>query len=130
METSLREHQSLVPLYVQLASLVRTSVPAPLTRPGRKNLAKAQVPDLPAMFTDIARAAGVQLVGVAPQVRPPQGAGSSLVVVTRVHGSFPAFREYLMRVGRHPAVLRTSKATIRKADMGEELELEVWMGVD
>ena len=130
LEAALREHQALLPMHAELAALTRTALHPALARPGRTNLTKAQVPELPATFAAMARAAGVELCAVTPQVLPPRGEGNSLSVVTRVRGSFPALRAYLVGVGRHPAVRRMTRATIRKLDVGEELELESLMGVD
>ncbi len=129
LDTALKEHEALVPVYAMLQQQNERTTLAPLPTPARNPLLIESLTDLPNLFEGMARDAGLQLVSATPQVRSLRDGNEALRMDARVRGEYRNMKALLMLLGELPYIERIEGVSVDVVEAGKEMRLTIWLGI-
>lgn len=130
-QSHLLEQEMVKPLKGELDRMILQQAPNGLEAPARAPLRSAELPRLPELFQTPARAAGLELVQLSPDVQTLVSGGyRHLTVSATVAGDCSRFHPYLVSVCRLPFLAELRQIAIRRTGPGKvEMMVTVMLSV-
>ena len=115
----LLEQEMVKPLKTELDRIIMQQAPSGLETPARTPLRSAELPRLPELFQQPARAAGLELVQLSPDVQTLASEDyRQLIVSATVSGNCSQFHSYLVAVCRMPFLAELRQVAVRRTGPG------------
>jgi hypothetical protein len=119
----------LLPLYMKLVEKSEASVPDKLILPSRKSLSKNNIDLIPSFIKGIARKSGMKVIAINPDLTTLTTKKDLLLIYATVRGSFFDVRNFLIELGKVPAVDHIEEIDIRQKVTDKECKLKLWLAV-
>jgi hypothetical protein len=119
----------LLPLYMKLVEKSEASAPDKLSLPSRKALSKNNIDLIPSLIKGIARKSGMQVITIKPDLTTLATKKDLLLIYATVRGSFFDVRNFLIELGKVPAIDHIEEIDIQQKVTDKECKLKLWLAV-
>jgi hypothetical protein len=124
------EQEALMPVYQQLSRVLQKAMPQALPNPAEGRLPQSVIPDIPIIFSTLARECNVESVLAVPQVESLAGGQGLLMIDSAFSGDLDGFRRLLIKIGSLPYVRHIEEISLSKSAQKKDLKLKVWLAID
>lgn len=130
LQADLHQQKTLLPVYRSLQERKEKSLPEGISVNILQPLKIEDLAELPDVFEALATESKVELVAATPQVRSLQNGRELLRVDVRMRGEFLTFNLLLNRLNEMPFVESIESIAIDVTDLGQEVNLSVWLAIE
>jgi hypothetical protein len=124
------ELKVLYPLYAEIATLDAPEDWTVIQAPVVEALREAEVVEIPARFSDVARACSIELAAVRPRVEQPPGGERFLQVDLLANGPYPQLKDFLVRLARLPMLDRIEQVEVRREGRQEQFHVVAHLALE
>jgi hypothetical protein len=130
IETQIAEQKILSPFFMDMLSKVELGEPQGLPFTDRARPTRIATGKIEPIFRVMAQKFGLKVIRIEPDVASLIEDTGYLRVNLTVSGAFPAFRDYLLRLGELPYLEHVEQVKIQASNQGPkalELALKIWV---
>ena len=102
IKSRLDEQDKLNPVYKSLGKNVQQKVSKVLPFPAKEKLSRKSIDLFPAVFRDMAKKAGMDVISISPDLNSLSDNSAFLIINTVIRGDFFNFRKLLINLGEVP----------------------------
>ena len=129
LQADLQQQKTLLPVYLSVQQRKNKSLPEGISVNELQPLKIEDLAELPDVFETLARDSDVELVSATPQVRSLQDGREMLRIDARMRGEFITFNLLLNRLNDMRFVESIESLTIDVTNLGQEMNLSVWLAI-
>lgn len=117
------ELKVLYPLYAEIATMDAPEDWSVIQAPAVEALREAEVVEIPARFTEVARTCSIELATIRPRVEQPPGGKRFLQVDLLANGSYLRLKDFLVRLAHLPMLDRIEQIEVRREGRQEQFRV-------
>jgi hypothetical protein len=130
LRSAVAEQEALMPVYRKLSHVLEKAMPQALPNPAEGRLPQSVIPDIPIIFSALARECNVESVLAVPQVASLAGGQGLLMIDSAFSGDLDGFRRLLIKMGSLPYVRHIEEIYVSQSAQKKDLKLKVWLAID
>lgn len=129
LQSDLLQQKALLPIYLSIQQRKSNSLPEGISVNELQPLNIDDLESLPDVFETLARESDVELISATPQVRSLEDGRELLRMDAHMRGDFLTFNILLNRLNEMQFVESIESLTIDVTNLGQEMNLSVWLAI-
>lgn len=117
------ELEVLYPLYAEIATMDEPEDWSIVQAPVVEELREAEVVEIPARFSEVARDCSIELAAIRPRVEQPPGGKRFMQVDVLANGPYLQLKDFLMRLARLPVLEGIEQIEVRREGRQEQFHV-------